>query len=88
VGAGRRDLLRLVLGEGLWTLCLGLGLGVAVALLGMRWLGALLHGTPANDPLTYGVVGVALLVLGHGACWLPARRAAAQDPAAALSAQA
>jgi predicted lysophospholipase L1 biosynthesis ABC-type transport system permease subunit len=84
VGARRGDLLRLVLGEGLRTLLAGLALGTAAALLATRSLRGLLHGVTATDPASFAVAAVLLLLLGMLACWLPARRAAAADPAAAL----
>ena len=84
VGAGRRQLLRLVLGEALRVLVVGLGLGAGLALLATRALAGLLHGVPPHEPATFGAVAALLLALGLAASWLPARRAAAQDPAAVL----
>ncbi len=86
VGARRGDLLRLVLGEGLRTLLAGLGLGTAAALLATRALRGLLHGVAPGDPLTFAAATALLLALGLLACLLPARRAAATDPASVLRA--
>ena len=87
VGAGRRQLLRLVLGEALRVLVAGLGAGAVLALLATRGLAGLLHGVPAHEPAVYAAVAGLLLGLGLAASWLPARRAAAQDPAAVLTSQ-
>jgi putative ABC transport system permease protein len=84
VGARRADLQRLVLGEALRTVTLGLLVGVGLGLLATRTVAALLHGVAPHDPLTYGAAAGLLLLLGLLAGWLPARRAAATDPAATL----
>ncbi len=80
VGANAQDLLRLVLWEGLGLTASGIAFGVAGALAAGRWLGTLLYGVSARDPLSYGL---ALLLLPAAAllgCWLPARRAAMANP--------
>jgi predicted permease len=61
------------------------GLGAAAAV--TRLMGALLYGVRAFDPLTYAAVTVALALVALLASWLPARRAAAVDPAEALAAE-
>jgi predicted permease len=81
VGASARDLLRLVLGEGIALAAMGVLFGSAGALAAGRWLGALLYGVSTVDPLSYGV---ALLLLPGSALlgsWRPAMRAAAASPA-------
>jgi ABC-type lipoprotein release transport system permease subunit len=70
------------------VLTVGMGAGAALALLATRWLSGLLHGVAAHEPATYGTVAGLLLALGLLASWLPARRAAAQDPVEVLTAQA
>ena len=84
VGAGRGALMRLVLAEGLRTLLAGLALGCGGALLASRALRGLLHGVSAADPISYAAASALILAFGLLACWLPARRAAATDPAAVL----
>jgi len=84
VGAGRRQLLRLVLGEAGRVLLAGLALGAAAALAASHALRGLLHGIAPSDPATYFVAAAALLMLGLLASYLPARRAAATDPARVL----
>jgi ABC-type antimicrobial peptide transport system permease subunit len=64
------------------------GLGVTLGLIASAWLsrvlGSLLFGVSAKDPVTYGGVAAALALVAVLASWLPARRAAAVDPAIAL----
>ncbi len=84
LGAGKQDLLRLVLGQALNLTLIGLGLGVAVSLLSGRLLSGLLFGVAALDPFTLLVVGVLVLVLTLLAALLPALRAARVQPAVAL----
>jgi putative ABC transport system permease protein len=81
VGASARDVLALVLQEGLAVAALGVILGAVSAFAAARWLGALLYGVSAGDPLSYAS---ALLLLPAAAllgCWRPAWRAAAANPA-------
>ena len=86
LGAERGDILRLVLGQGLLPALGGvlLGIGGSLALTGLL-RGMLFEVTP-SDPLTYGAVAVLVLVTSVLACYLPARRATAADPVAALRA--
>jgi len=84
LGASTGHVLRMVLGEGLRTICIGVGIGIAGALALTRTMEALLFGITANDPLTFG--GVTLLLVGAAllACYIPARRAMKVDPMVAL----
>ncbi len=84
IGAGRREVLRLVLRQGMTLVVVGVALGLAGALALTRLLAGLLFGVEANDPLTFVGVPLALVLVTLGACWLPARRAASLDPLAAL----
>jgi putative ABC transport system permease protein len=80
LGAGRRDVLRLVLGQGARLALLGIGLGAIFALMLTKSLATLLYGISPTDPLTF--VGVAFL-LGFdalAACYVPAQRATRVDP--------
>jgi putative ABC transport system permease protein len=84
LGAQRRDVVRLVLEEGLRLAGVGVVAGSGAALVAMRLVQSQLYGVTAGDPMTYGV---AAGVLGGAACLasaLPARRAALTDPAVAL----
>jgi putative ABC transport system permease protein len=84
VGAERRDILRLILGQGLVLSIIGLVAGIVAALAVTRFTASLLYGVSATDPATFTwiaqlLVGVALL-----ACYFPARRATKVDPMTAL----
>jgi predicted lysophospholipase L1 biosynthesis ABC-type transport system permease subunit len=81
VGARAADVLRLVLGEGLWLTAFGIILGVAGSLAASRWLGAVLYGVSGSDPLSYGLALVLLPAAALLGCWRPARRAATANPA-------
>ncbi|NMO19031.1 ABC transporter permease [Pyxidicoccus fallax] len=87
LGAARRDVLALVLGQGLKLAGLGVAVGLVLSLGLAQLLGALLYGVTAYDPWTF--VGVAALLCGVAmfATWLPARRATRVDPIIALKAE-
>jgi putative ABC transport system permease protein len=87
LGARSRQILALVLREGLVLLGGGLLLGYAGALGVGRTLRGFLFRTPPHDPLTLVAVGVAVACVGLLAFCLPARRAAGLDPARALRAE-
>jgi putative ABC transport system permease protein len=84
VGAGRRDILKLVFGEGLRLIAGGVMAGLAAALILSRFLTAFLFGVAPADPLTLIGVGLLFVSVALLACWLPARRAARVDPIVAL----
>ncbi|HKF52506.1 MAG TPA: ABC transporter permease, partial [Candidatus Acidoferrales bacterium] len=75
VGAQRRDVLRLVIGQGIRLTFVGIALGVAGSLALARLLAGLLYGVSATDPLTFVAVAVLLLIVSLAACYIPARRA-------------
>jgi predicted permease len=85
LGADRRSVLRLVLGEGLQLAVTGAVIGVAAALGASRALAALLYDVSPSDPLTYVVIVVLLVAAAALASWLPARRAARVQPRDALA---
>ncbi len=84
LGAQRRDVLKLVLAQGLKLTLLGVGIGLPAALALTRWMESLLFGVRPTDPLTFTVIAVALTLVALVACWIPARRAAKADPMVAL----
>ncbi len=84
LGADRRDIVKLVLGEGLRLAATGVALGLAVALPLAGVLRALLFEVSATDPLTFALASAGLLVIAVPACYLPARRALKVGPASAL----
>ena len=84
LGADRRDILKLIVGQGVVLIVIGAGIGLALALTATTLLKSLLFGVSATDPLTFVsvvsvLVGVALL-----ASYMPARRAMKVDPLVAL----
>ena len=84
LGASSGNVLRMVLGEGMRTILIGVAIGIAGALLLTRTVQSLLFGVTSTDPLTFG--GVTLLLVGAAlvACLVPARRAMKVDPMTAL----
>jgi putative ABC transport system permease protein len=84
LGAQTSDVLRMVLGQGLKLIIVGVALGLAGAFALTRIMTSLLFGVRAVDPLTYAVVSVLLAVVALLACYIPARRATRTDPMIAL----
>jgi len=84
LGATTRNVLAMVVGEGLKMTAVGLGVGLTGAFLLTRWMASLLFEISATDPFTFTVVGIGLTAVGLLACFVPARRAAKVDPMVAL----
>jgi putative ABC transport system permease protein len=84
LGADRRSVLRLVLGQGLRLALLGIAVGVLGTLALTRALAVLLHGVSPTDPVSLLASPVALLLVAVVATYVPARRATAVDPMTAL----
>ena len=84
LGANPKDVLRLVLREGMMPVVAGIVLGLGGALLLAGVMESLLFGVEATDPLTFGGVALVLTVVALAACYVPARRATAVDPALTL----
>jgi len=84
VGASPRDILGLVLGQGVRLTLIGAALGLLVSLLVTRALASLLFGVSPTDPLTFIAVPIVLAVVAMLACYFPARRAMRVDPMIAL----
>jgi len=87
LGAAPRDLLTLVIRQGLVVALSGTGLGLAGALILTRFMRALLFGVRPTDPLTFGAIAVVLTCVALAACSVPARRAARIDPIVSLRAE-
>jgi putative ABC transport system permease protein len=84
LGAQVSDVLKLVLGQGMAVIGMGLVIGLAAAFGLMRLLRSLLFGVGENDPLTFAAITLVLLFVALLACYLPARRATKVDPMIAL----
>ncbi len=84
LGAKRRDIVRLVVRDGLKLASIGVTIGIVVALPLTRFLRVLLFGITANDPVTFLWISLALLLVAAAACYVPARRALRIDPVKAL----
>jgi putative ABC transport system permease protein len=84
LGAQRRDILQLVLGQGMGSVIAGVLLGVVLSWLLTPMLASLLYGVRPTDLLTSAAVAVFLSAVGLLACYIPARRAMRVDPMAAL----
>jgi putative ABC transport system permease protein len=84
LGAQARDVLRLVVGQGMVLTVIGLAIGLSGALLLTRLMTSLLFGVSATDSLTFATIVLLLLGVAFVASYLPARRAAKVDPIVAL----
>jgi predicted permease len=87
LGAHKRDVFRMVVGQGLALALAGLAIGVVAALILARVLSSfslLLYGVGASDPATFITVSVMLLFVAVVACFIPTRRAVRVDPMVAL----
>ncbi len=84
LGAQAGDVLRLVTGDGIRLIALGLIVGVVFAFFLTKLLQGNLEGVSVHDPLSFGVVSVVLLIVGLLACYFPARMATQLDPVEAL----
>ena len=83
LGAQRSDVLKMIFGQGLFIVGIGLALGLAAVLAASRVMGQFLV-VSATDPLTYITVSALLAFVALLACYIPARRAMGVDPMVAL----
>ena len=84
LGAQRGDLLRLVVGQGIFPVLIGVAIGIGTAIGVTRFLATMLYGVHATDPLTFAAVSLLLLGVALLACYIPGRRAMRVDPMVAL----
>jgi ABC-type antimicrobial peptide transport system permease subunit len=87
LGAQTRDVLRLVVRQGMTLTLIGAVIGLIAALGLTRLIKSLLFGVSATDPVTFFVIPLLLALVALLACYLPARRATKVDPLAALKAE-
>jgi putative ABC transport system permease protein len=84
LGATSRHALKLIIGQGMKLVALGVALGLGIALAVTRLMAHLLFGVVATDPLTFTAIALLLAFVALLACYIPARRAAKVDPMMAL----
>ena len=84
LGATQRDVLSLVLRQGMSVVLAGLAVGMAGAIFAGRWIASLLFGVGATDAAPLVVVALLLAAVAFAACFVPARRATALQPAVVL----
>jgi len=84
LGAEQRDVMKMVVGDGLALTITGVVAGIAAALGVMRYLGSILYDVRPGDPATLATVAGILLIVALAACCVPARRATRVDPMVAL----
>ena len=84
LGAQRRDVLKLVVAQGMTLTLIGIGIGLAAALALTRLMRSLLFEVSVTDPLTFAGLAALLSVVALLACYLPARRATKVDPMVSL----
>ena len=84
LGARSRDVLTMILNQGVRTIVIGIAIGLVASLALTRTLSSLLFGVTATDPLTFAAVIALLIATALLACYIPARRATKVDPMVAL----
>jgi putative ABC transport system permease protein len=84
LGAQMREVLRLIIRQGMSLAGIGIGIGLVTAIAATRLMVSLLFGVRATDPLTFVAIALLLAVVALLACWVPARRATKVDPMIAL----
>jgi ABC-type antimicrobial peptide transport system permease subunit len=83
-GAQSSSIFGLVIGQGIRMSAIGIGIGLVIAVATTRVMSSMLVGIRPTDPITFVAMVALFLGIAAAACWVPARRAAAMDPNAAL----
>ncbi len=84
LGASSRNVMRLVVGQTMLLVAVGVGLGLTAAFILTRWMSSMLYGVSATDPVTFAVIALVLIAVALTASAVPARRATRVDPMVAL----
>jgi putative ABC transport system permease protein len=84
LGAQRRDVMTMIVAQGMAMTAAGTVVGLVAALLVTRLMSSLLFGVSAADPITFTAITVLLAAVAFVACYIPARRATLVDPLVAL----
>ena len=84
LGAQRKDILGMIIGEGARLAAIGAGIGILAALGLTRLMASQLYGVSVTDPITFTGVAIILVGVALFACYIPARRAMRVDPMVAL----
>jgi len=80
LGAQRRDVMAMVVGQGMTMTIVGTAIGVAASAALARLMSSLLFGVSAVDPVTFVAIPLLLIAVALAACYVPARRAMRVDP--------
>jgi putative ABC transport system permease protein len=84
LGAQRRDVLQLFLGQGMVVTCAGIAIGLVGALAATRVMRSLLYSVSPTDPFVFCAVALGLAVIAFFASYVPARKATRVNPVVAL----
>jgi len=87
LGAERKDIVRMVVGQGLKLAVVGTAAGLVASFFAMRLMSTMLYGVKPTDPIAFAGSALLVVLVALLAAWIPARRAAAVDPMQALRAE-
>ncbi|MBY0497260.1 MAG: ABC transporter permease [Cyanobacteria bacterium] len=87
LGAASFNIVRMIVAQGMWSVAVGLGVGLVSAWTATRLIEGLLYGVPPHDVATFAITTLAIIGIACMACVVPSLKAALVDPAAALRAE-